>query len=133
MTASRKTGPKPAQMEQMEHFFVYGTLAPGRPNAHVLADIDGTWTPATVRGSLVDDGWGAALGYPGIVLSEGRGLVHGLVFSSPQLSTHWQRLDEFEGEGYARVPVTAILANGDCVPAWIYALAEAAAACGTAY
>ena len=50
-----------------DRLFVYGTLAPGRPNAHVLADVPGTWESATVRGTLVQDGWGAAAGYPGIL------------------------------------------------------------------
>ena len=57
-----------------DRLFVYGTLAPGRSNAHVLATVPGTWEPATVRGTLFPEGWGAALGYPGIVLSvEGGG------------------------------------------------------------
>ena len=30
----------------INRLFVYGTLAPGRANAHVLADIPGTWEPA---------------------------------------------------------------------------------------
>lgn len=34
-----------------EHLFVYGTLAPGRPNAHVLAEVPGTWRPATISDS----------------------------------------------------------------------------------
>jgi gamma-glutamylcyclotransferase (GGCT)/AIG2-like uncharacterized protein YtfP len=31
-----------------DRLFVYGTLAPGRPNEHVLADLGGTWEPAYV-------------------------------------------------------------------------------------
>ncbi|MGI4199102.1 gamma-glutamylcyclotransferase family protein, partial [Klebsiella pneumoniae] len=27
----------------MESLFVYGTLGPGRPNAHILENIGGTW------------------------------------------------------------------------------------------
>ena len=52
----------------MEHLFVYGTLAPGQPNEHVLAPYAGTWTPATVRGELLDRGWGPENGYPSIAL-----------------------------------------------------------------
>lgn len=33
--------------------FVYGTLAPGWPNEHVLADVPGGWEPATVTGRLL--------------------------------------------------------------------------------
>lgn len=36
--------------------FVYGTLAPGRPNAHVLAEVPGEWEPATVQGTLLQEG-----------------------------------------------------------------------------
>lgn len=39
-----------------EQLFVYGTLAPGRPNAHVLADVPGTWRPATISGSPYECG-----------------------------------------------------------------------------
>jgi hypothetical protein len=44
---------------------VYGTLAPGRPNHHVLAPLGGGWTDGTIEGDLIPLGWGAALGYPG--------------------------------------------------------------------
>ena len=37
--------------------FVYGTLAPGRSNADVLADVPGVWEPATVTGTLLPEGW----------------------------------------------------------------------------
>ena len=47
-----------------ERLFVYGSLAPGESNAHVLAGIDGTWEPATVTGTLHPEGWGATLGFP---------------------------------------------------------------------
>lgn len=104
--------------------FVYGTLAPGRPNEHLLAGVAGTWEPATVRGTLIDEGWGAAAGYPGIVLSGESAQVDGFVFTSPDLPAHWERLDEFEGEGYVRVLVLATLANGTTVEAYIYALAD---------
>ena len=46
--------------------FVYGTLAPGRPNEHVLAAIPGSWEAATVKGKLFQEGWGARAGFPGI-------------------------------------------------------------------
>ncbi len=47
-----------------EHLVVYGTLAPGRPNHHVVADIAGRWFTGWVEGDLHDHGWGAADGYP---------------------------------------------------------------------
>ena len=108
----------------IDRLFVYGTLAPGRPNAHVLAELRGTWAPATVRGTLHPEGWGAAAGYPGIVLNETGGEVRGLIFRSEDLAAHWRRLDEFEGGGYKRVLTLATLADGTVVQAYIYALSE---------
>jgi gamma-glutamylcyclotransferase (GGCT)/AIG2-like uncharacterized protein YtfP len=115
----------PSQDLMTTRLFVYGTLAPGRTNAHVLAGVPGTWEPATVRGTLFPEDWGAAAGYPGIVLSEDGGVVEGLVFSSAELPDHWARLDAFEGEGYVRVPVTARLEGGATVEAHVYALSSA--------
>jgi gamma-glutamylcyclotransferase (GGCT)/AIG2-like uncharacterized protein YtfP len=106
-----------------ERLFVYGTLAPGRPNEHVLAEVPGEWEPAVVAGRLVDGGWGSALGYPAIVLDpEGPDRVDGVLFSSPELGEHWERLDDFEGEAYERVQTTASLSDGRVVTAHVYAL-----------
>ena len=103
--------------------FVYGTLAPGRSNAHVLAPIPGEWEPATVTGTLLPEGWGAAAGYPGIILDEHGAEVAGFLFSSDALAEHWPRLDAFEGEGYERVLTTATRTDGTTVEAYVYALA----------
>ncbi len=95
-----------------ERLFVYGTLAPGQPNDHILRDVPGTWEEAFVKGRLVEHGWGAELGFPAIELSEADSRVAGLVFTSDSLAGHWQRLDEFEGEGYQRVMAEAYLHDG---------------------
>ena len=105
-----------------QRLFVYGTLGPGRPNEHVLSAIGGTWEEASVNGYLKPQGWGAEMGYPGIVLDELGGEVHGFIFSSEKLSEHWARLDEFEGDGYERVVTSAVLGDGTVVKAHIYAL-----------
>ncbi len=105
-----------------DRLFVYGTLAPGRPNEHVLAQVPGTWEAATVKGTLLQDGWGAALGYPGIILDDLGDEVQGLIFSSEVLSAHWDALDEFEGDGYERLITSAKLVDGTVVKAHIYAL-----------
>jgi gamma-glutamylcyclotransferase (GGCT)/AIG2-like uncharacterized protein YtfP len=102
--------------------FVYGTLAPGRPNAHQMAGMVGTWEPATARGELLSDGWGAAAGYPAIVLADDGPEVPGFVFRSADLPAHWARLDDFEGKGYRRVVTSVRLASGDDVLAFVYAL-----------
>jgi len=36
----------------IEQLFVYGNLAPDRPNEHVLGEIGGTWEAGTVTGRL---------------------------------------------------------------------------------
>jgi gamma-glutamylcyclotransferase (GGCT)/AIG2-like uncharacterized protein YtfP len=104
--------------------FVYGTLAPGRPNEHVLANVAGHWEPATVRGRLFREGWGAKSGYPGIVPDERGDEVHGFVLTSPELTDHLSRLDEFEGAGYERVVVAVQLGDGSLVDAHIYKLSN---------
>ena len=57
-------------IEMTQRLFVYGTLGPGRPNEHVLSAIGGTWEEASVNGFLMPRGWGAEMGYPGIVLDD---------------------------------------------------------------
>jgi hypothetical protein len=44
---------------------VYGTLAPGQPNHHIVAPLRGEWTDGLIEGDLLPVGWGADLGYPG--------------------------------------------------------------------
>lgn len=107
-----------------ECLFVYGTLAPGEPNEHVLAEVAGDWQPATARGWLLKRGWGAALGYPGLILDADGQEVAGQVFRSSQLSAHWQRLDEFEGDGYRRRLITVDLPGGEQCQAFVYELRE---------
>lgn len=111
----------------VDRLFIYGTLAPGRPNEHVLADVPGEWTPATIRGELVQQGWGAAAGFPGIIVDEHGPEVHGFLFTSEQLGEHWERLDDFEGEGYQRIVATVRLRDGTAVDAHVYALRQPAA------
>jgi gamma-glutamylcyclotransferase (GGCT)/AIG2-like uncharacterized protein YtfP len=107
----------------IERLFVYGSLGPGRPNEHVLAAIGGSWEVATVTGTLRNEGWGAAMGYPGIQLGgDADEVVAGFLFSSQKLSAHWAALDEFEGPSYERVLTTVRLKDNTTVDAYIYAL-----------
>ena len=106
----------------IERLFVYGTLAPGRPNEHVLREIEGSWESGTARGTLRQEGWGAEMGYPGIDLKEQGDEIPGFLFSSEKLSEHWAKLDEFEGEAYERVLTVVKLTNNRTVTAYIYAL-----------
>lgn len=99
----------------------YGTLAPGRPNHHQLAALEGRWIPGVVRGDLVSAGWGDELGYPALVLKPD-GVPHDVqVFESEDLPAHWERLDEFEGPGYQRV-ISAVETESGPMYASIYVL-----------
>lgn len=103
--------------------FVYGTLRPGHPNAYLLERIGGTWQKAHVLGHLDDQGWGLTGGYPAIKLDPNGPQVEGYIFSSSALKQNWPRLDEFEGDAYARVSTEAVLTSGKTVRVYIYQLA----------
>ncbi|WP_320035210.1 gamma-glutamylcyclotransferase family protein [Halarcobacter sp.] len=105
-----------------ETLFVYGTLMPNCPNGHVLENIVGKFVPATVKGRLVDAGWSAGMGYPGIRLDEPIDTVHGYLFYSSNLINHWDYLDEFEGLEFVRTPVTVERYDELEVDTFIYAL-----------
>ncbi len=106
----------------LDRLFVYGSLQPGGDNAHILSDLSGHWEPGVVHGTLMSEGWGADLGYPGIVLDDNGPRVAGFVFSSVELGTAWKMLDEFEGQEYERQSVSVELQSGGRVMANIYAL-----------
>ncbi|MEM9483342.1 MAG: gamma-glutamylcyclotransferase family protein [Cyanobacteria bacterium P01_F01_bin.116] len=106
----------------MERLFAYGTLQPGGPNEHVLTNIGGEWSPAVIKGTLMEAGWGAGMGYPGLVLNENGDDVQGYVFTSSNLNDRWTELDEFEGKEYERVVVSVSLPCGEQVQAYIYVL-----------
>ncbi len=106
----------------MERLFIYGSLQPGGPNEHVLADLEGNWEPATLHGRLVNAGWGASIGFPGLVLDDEGNEIRGHVLSSTQLDSMWARLDEFEGDEYERVTAIVTLESGERVEASVYAL-----------
>lgn len=105
----------------MQRVFIYGTLAPGKPNEHILKQIQGTWQKANVKGKLLAEGWGAKMGCNGIVL-DGSDEVNGLVFSSNELDKLWDELDTIEGKDYSRVLTDALLENGESVKTYIYEL-----------
>ena len=86
---------------------VYGSLAPGKKNHHMMAGMEGTWRKATLRGTLHNAGWGAGQGFPGFAWDGTDTPIAAQVFTSRDLPDHWQRLDDFEGPEYRRtlVPV----------------------------
>ncbi|MCT7635662.1 gamma-glutamylcyclotransferase [Aliarcobacter butzleri] len=107
-----------------ETLFVYGTLMPNCPNAHILENIVGKFLPVTVKGKLVDAGWSASMGYPGIRLEDGSDTIHGFLFYSDNLINHWDFLDEFEGEEFIRMPIKAERFDEIEVDTYIYTLKD---------
>jgi len=110
-----------------------GTLAPGKPNHCQLNGLKGSWWRGVVRGRLSQHGWGATMGFPGLVLEPEGDLIEVQVFESDDLPAHWSRLDEFEGPGYRRVITTVMTTElshqqagqSPPLPTWIYVLANA--------
>lgn len=90
----------------------------------MLNEIGGSWEAATVTGVLRQEGWGAALGYPGIELDGQGDEIQGLLFSSEKFAGHWARLDAFEGDSYERLLTAVKLKGNRTVDAFIYALKD---------
>jgi|SRR5689334_18540021 len=103
---------------------VYGSLAPGKKNHHMMAGMEGSWRAAVLRGSLRNEGWGAGEGFPGFLWDGTHAAVAAQVFSSRDLPRHWQRLDEFEGDEYRRILVPVEIEGGKIEICNVYALAE---------
>lgn len=101
----------------------YGTLGPGKPNHHHVSMIEGTWSIGSVRGFLHEEGWGAAQGFPGIILDSAGPEVAVDLLESEDLDVHLDRLDAFEGPGYQRV-LTDVLTREGAVQAFIYELVQ---------
>ena len=106
----------------IENLFIYGTLGPNRPNEHIMKEIGGSWKNATVRGILKQEGWGAQMGYPAIILDKNANEVEGFIFISKNLSNNWKMLDEFEGSEYERIITQVKLEDNSIVDSYIYAL-----------
>ncbi len=99
---------------------VYGTLAPGRENAHELEHLGGTWTEVVIHGHLVPSGWGFAAGYPAIALDPEGPPVAAWLLESDRLPESWDDLDWFEGTGYRRRAVAPRRHGVELAEAWIY-------------
>ena len=102
------------------HFAVYGTLAPGAPNHHVLENLTGEWRDGWVHGDLRQEGWGTQQGYPAIRWNPRSEQVPVKLLVSELLEHHWQRLDEFEGHGYQRILVPVYMGDEVIAVANIY-------------
>lgn len=97
--------------------FVYRSLDPNHPKTHIMENIGGTWAEAHVFGTLKQQGWGAELGFPGIMLDQTDNKISSFVFCSDNLEQHWQALDEFEGA--QRVPVKVHLNTGEIIDSFV--------------
>lgn len=112
-----------------ERLFVYGSLrrAAGHAMGEVLAASAVLEADAVVRGRLYAVAW-----YPGLVLDDGAGEVHGEVWRLVDASV-LARLDEYEGCGpsdpqpheFRRVRASVRPAAAEPVSAWVYELAVA--------
>lgn len=110
----------------LNQLFVYGSLAPGCANEHVLSPLDGDFETGWVKGKLYEQGWGAAMGYPGIELDAHGEWVKGLLFYSVQLADYLSVLDGFEGSEYKREICEVKKASGEMCFAYIYTLVKQA-------
>jgi gamma-glutamylcyclotransferase (GGCT)/AIG2-like uncharacterized protein YtfP len=101
----------------------YGTLRPGESNHHIVEEIKGVWFDGIVLGELDTTGR-----YPTFVYNSDGPPVAVKVLVSNELPAHWNRIDEFEGNGYVRneVPVEV---DGET---WICNIYEAGAMGGSA-
>jgi gamma-glutamylcyclotransferase (GGCT)/AIG2-like uncharacterized protein YtfP len=100
-----------ARFRTRETLAVYGTLAPGEPNHHVVAPLGGTWADGVVEGDLRAAGWGAAMGYPAFRPRPGGPAVPVKVLTSPALPSAWTELDRFEGAEYRRILIPVLRAD----------------------
>ncbi|CAM3758140.1 gamma-glutamylcyclotransferase family protein [Flavobacterium chungbukense] len=105
---------------------IYGSLAPGESNHSVMNPIKGEWKKAIIKGKLQEGGWGSSLGYNGFVsvnLEEAETIKCYVLFSE-DLTTNWDYLDEFEGDGYVRIQTEYQLQSGEIGIGYIYALKQ---------
>jgi gamma-glutamylcyclotransferase (GGCT)/AIG2-like uncharacterized protein YtfP len=97
---------------------VYGTLAPGESNHHLLASCPGTWTSAAVPGRRT------VRRFPAFTYDPSAALVAVQMLDSPDLPDQWQHLDAFEGPDYPRILVPVYTGDHLLAVANLYASRE---------
>ncbi|MCI0445620.1 gamma-glutamylcyclotransferase [bacterium] len=98
-----------ASYQCSHHLVVYGTLAPGRVNHHIVEHIAGIWkSDVYVEGEFVGSGWAVELGYPMIRWKPGGSRVASYLLTSEMLPSCWTDLDHFEGPEYCRILIPSI-------------------------
>jgi gamma-glutamylcyclotransferase (GGCT)/AIG2-like uncharacterized protein YtfP len=97
---------------------VYGSLAPGEANHHVVAGLQGSWRPCVITGTI-----DVHNGYRVFRWERDGERVDAQMLISSELPENWRRLDEFEGADYRRVVIPAEL-EGKRVLANVYIAAR---------
>ena len=112
--------------ETRQRLVVYGSLAPGEANHGQLRSLEGRWIEGSVRGEYHDGGWGARMGYPAMRWNPTSSrAIDVKLFVSRDLTSHWDRLDTFEGDGYQCVLVPVHQGSRLIAVANVYELAGA--------
>ena len=108
-----------------ETLAVYGSLAPGRSNYHIVEPLGGEWSDGFIEGDLFQTGWGAALGYWAFRPRAGGNRIEVKVLKSSRLSGAWRMLDDFEGDEYRRILVAVMTESNELFTvANLYAAAD---------
>ncbi|MDH4279096.1 MAG: gamma-glutamylcyclotransferase [Acidimicrobiia bacterium] len=91
----------------------YGTLRPGESNHRLVRDIPGKWVEGVIRGYVFEVTWSSYEGYPGFVPDPDGHRIPVSVLVSDEWDRHVAKVDEFEGAGYERRPITVFGVDGD--------------------
>lgn len=97
---------------------VYGSLAPGEPNHHIIEHLGGEWMPCEIRGVF-----GAWAGYRTFTWVPDGTSMPALLLTSELLPAAWPSLDDFEGDAYRRI-LLPVEVEGRGIVANVYADAE---------
>jgi gamma-glutamylcyclotransferase (GGCT)/AIG2-like uncharacterized protein YtfP len=109
--------------EVLDRLFVYGTMRQGQTARSMIANSITRCLPARTSGSI----YAFPMGYPGYS-DTGTGTVIGEVLWLTELPATFGVLDAYEGADFARVIKQVTLETGQDVWAWLYTLADPAAA-----
>lgn len=114
-----------ASYQCSHHLVVYGTLAPGRVNHHIVEHIAGTWRDDVyVEGEFVNSGWAVEFGYPMMRWKTGGSRIASYLLTSAMLSACWPDLDRFEGSEYCRILIPVFDQQGFVTVGNVYAEKE---------
>ena len=77
-----------------------------------------------ITGTLVEAGWGSALGYDALRWDPAGKRIAAHLLESDALPACWERLDAFEGDAYRRTLIPFFLDEGGWTVGQIYVLAN---------